>query len=168
MSTLQGLSRNVGSSSVDQEISRLLWNPNANYRVRKTTSLFSILRQFHSVYTLISCIFNTGIYLNTILPFATRPQYVGFEVLTAVVMKNIIFWDITPCNHLKVNRLFGGTYRLHLQGRKISRARALLATCFQADFLLDLFLDPEDGGNILPRKVSWLSTDYTASYPRRQ
>jgi hypothetical protein len=47
----------------------------------------------------------------------------GFEVLTAVVMKSIIFWDITPCSAFKVNRRFGGTYRLHLQGRKISGAR---------------------------------------------
>jgi hypothetical protein len=38
-------------------------------------------------------------------------------------LKNTIFWDITPCSPLKVNRRFGGTYRLNLQGRKISRAR---------------------------------------------
>jgi hypothetical protein len=30
-------------------------------------------------------------------------DYVGFEVLTAVVMKSTIFWDITPCSLLKVN-----------------------------------------------------------------
>jgi hypothetical protein len=41
--------------------------------------------------------------------------YVGSEVLTAVVMKSTVFWDITPCSPLKVNRNFGGTYRLHLQ-----------------------------------------------------
>jgi hypothetical protein len=35
---------------------------------------------------------------------------VRFEVLTAVVMKSTIFWDITPCSPLKVNRHFGGTY----------------------------------------------------------
>jgi hypothetical protein len=29
--------------------------------------------------------------------------YVGFEVLTAVVMNNSIFWDITPCSPLKFN-----------------------------------------------------------------
>jgi hypothetical protein len=46
---------------------------------------------------------------------------VEFEVLTAAVMKSTIFCDITPCSPLKVNRCFGGTYRLHLQGR-ISRA----------------------------------------------
>jgi hypothetical protein len=48
---------------------------------------------------------------------------VGFEVLTAGLMKSTIFWDITPCSSLKVNRRFGRTYRLHLYGRKISRAR---------------------------------------------
>jgi hypothetical protein len=43
---------------------------------------------------------------------------VGFEVLTAVVIKSTIFWDIRPCSPLKVNRRFGGKYRLRLQGRK--------------------------------------------------
>jgi hypothetical protein len=43
---------------------------------------------------------------------------VGFEVFTAVVMKSIIFWDMTPCSPLIFNRRFGGTYRLHLQGRR--------------------------------------------------
>jgi hypothetical protein len=44
------------------------------------------------------------------------PTCVQFEVLTGVVMKSTIFWDITPCSPLKVNRRFGGTCRLHLQG----------------------------------------------------
>jgi hypothetical protein len=43
---------------------------------------------------------------------------VGFEVLTPVVMKSFIFWDITSCCLLKVNRRLGGTCRFHLQGRK--------------------------------------------------
>jgi hypothetical protein len=47
----------------------------------------------------------------------------GLEVLSAVVMKTAVFWDITPCSPLKVNRRFGGTYLLHLQGPRISRAR---------------------------------------------
>jgi hypothetical protein len=38
-------------------------------------------------------------------------------------MKSTIIWDITPCSPLKVNRRFEWTYPLHLQGRKISRAR---------------------------------------------
>jgi hypothetical protein len=44
---------------------------------------------------------------------------VGFEVLTEVVINVAIFWDIAPCGPY-MNR-FGGTYHLHLQGRKSGR-----------------------------------------------
>jgi hypothetical protein len=40
-----------------------------------------------------------------------------------VVMKTTVFWDTTPCSALKVNGSFGGKYRFHLQGRRISSAR---------------------------------------------
>jgi hypothetical protein len=47
-------------------------------------------------------------------------------------MKESIFWDITSCSPLKVNRRFGETCRFHTQGRGISQARnALLVTCFR-------------------------------------
>jgi hypothetical protein len=36
----------------------------------------------------------------------------------AVNMKNVVFWDVAPCRSC-VNRRFGGTYGLYLQGRKI-------------------------------------------------
>jgi hypothetical protein len=32
---------------------------------------------------------------------------VGFEVLTAVIMKSTTFWDIVLCSLQKVNRSFG-------------------------------------------------------------
>jgi hypothetical protein len=34
---------------------------------------------------------------------------VGFEVLTAVVMKSSIFWDITPCSLLKASLAYSST-----------------------------------------------------------
>jgi hypothetical protein len=40
---------------------------------------------------------------------------VRFEAFTAVTMKNAVIWDVTLCRFC-VNRRFGGTYRLHLQG----------------------------------------------------
>jgi hypothetical protein len=50
--------------------------------------------------------------------------YVEFEVLTPVVMKSTLFWDITPCSPLKVG--------FHLQGRHILShfllARLILST----------------------------------------
>jgi hypothetical protein len=39
--------------------------------------------------------------------------------------------------------------------------------CFHAGFLLALFFDHEDGGDMFLRKVRWLSTDYMALYSRR-
>jgi hypothetical protein len=66
----------------------------------------------------------------------------GFEVLTAVVMKSATFWDITLCSKLEVNRHFRGTYRLHLRGR-ISQARNELG----------LFFDPEDADDVFLRNV---------------
>jgi hypothetical protein len=47
---------------------------------------------------------------------ALKSGFVRFEVFTAVVMKSIIFWDVTPCSLLSCNRRFGGTYRLHQYG----------------------------------------------------
>jgi hypothetical protein len=57
----------------------------------------------------------------------------GFEVLTAMIMKSAIFWDITPCSPLKLNRRFGGKFRLHLQGRRISRVRNQRESRWQAE-----------------------------------
>jgi hypothetical protein len=44
---------------------------------------------------------------------------IGIAVLAPVVMKSSILWDIMPCSPLKVNRRFGGTYRLRRQGRNV-------------------------------------------------
>jgi hypothetical protein len=38
-------------------------------------------------------------------------------------LKNSVFWDITSCNPVNVNRHFGGTFLLHRQSRRISYAR---------------------------------------------
>jgi hypothetical protein len=35
-----------------------------------------------------------------------KSNYGGFEVLIVVIMKSIIFWDITECSSLKINRRF--------------------------------------------------------------
>jgi hypothetical protein len=91
----------------------------------------------------------------------------GFVVLTAVVMKSSIFWDITLCSPLKVNRHFGGTYRLHLQVQ-IHRARyqceyRVLATWFHAGILLRLIW-PWRWRRMFLQNVGSLSTDYMALY----
>jgi hypothetical protein len=63
-----------------------------------------------------------------------RNYCVGFEVFIAVVVKSSpAFWDITPCSQLKVNRPFGGTFRLHLLDRKMSRVRNQRVGRWQAE-----------------------------------
>jgi hypothetical protein len=37
-------------------------------------------------------------------------------------LKITAFWDVMPCSLLKINGRFGGTYRLHLQCRRVSQA----------------------------------------------
>jgi hypothetical protein len=85
-------------------------------------------------------------------------KVIEFEVLTAAVTKSSIFWDITPCSPLKVNRRFGGTRLLLLQGRvnnpskkpaETSRAWYLLHVCL----FLDLFSRPKEGGSSFLRNV---------------
>jgi hypothetical protein len=93
------------------------------------------------------------------------PLLSGYEILTAVVMKGSVLWDITPCTPLKVNRRFEGTCRLHLQGRKVSHARnqreAELYLPHASRWLLVLF-GAEDGGGMSLRNISRPSTDSSA------
>jgi hypothetical protein len=42
---------------------------------------------------------------------------------TSVSMKKAVFWDVAPCRH-GVNRCFGGTHRLNLQGRRKNKESA--------------------------------------------
>jgi hypothetical protein len=50
--------------------------------------------------------------------FRSYVKQVRFEAFTAVIMKNVVFWDVALCRS-SVNRRFGGIYCLHLQGRRI-------------------------------------------------
>jgi hypothetical protein len=78
----------------------------------------------------------------------TQQNCVRFEVFTAVTTKNAVFWDVALCRSC-VNRRFGGTYRLHLQGRRKSQARNQRDSIWQAE----LGFDPQDGRHMLLRNV---------------
>jgi hypothetical protein len=65
--------------------------------------------------------------------------YVRFVFLTVVFIKCTIFVDITQCSPLIiVNRRFGGTCHLHLQGRKISREKYKRESRWQAELAYHL------------------------------
>jgi hypothetical protein len=68
-------------------------------------------------------------YISSLVLLGGFWRNVGFQVLTTMVIKSPVFWDIMPCIPLKLNRRFGGTYRL-LQGQGISQPRAVLTAFF--------------------------------------
>jgi hypothetical protein len=83
-------------------------------------------------------------------------RYIGSEVLVAVAMKISFFLDITPWSPLKFNQRFEGTCRLHLQGPRINQGHGKHSSAchlLNAGFLLGLFFDPEDGGDMLLRNI---------------
>jgi hypothetical protein len=73
--------------------------------------------------------------------------------------KSSSFRDITPYSPLKTNRRFGGTCRLHLQGRRIKTIKKTRAkhvgsiALLRIGFMLGLFFDPDDGGHMFFRNV---------------
>jgi hypothetical protein len=73
-----------------------------------------------------------------------------FEALIAVVVKSPIFCDITPCSPLKVNRRskehVASIFRVEETGmNEVARSAFYL---LHDGFLLGLFFDPEDGGDM--------------------
>jgi hypothetical protein len=53
-------------------------------------------------------------------------NYVIFQVLTAVAMNCSLYYHLTPCNWMKGNVHFLGTYRLHLQNGGVSQASIII------------------------------------------
>jgi hypothetical protein len=60
-------------------------------------------------------------------------------------MKNLIFWDMTPCSPLSLNRRFGGTYRL----QQAAESACHLLACW---FSQILFLRPRKWMQYVPPK----------------
>jgi hypothetical protein len=72
-------------------------------------------KQKHFLYYFTSWVPRKRIYILTIYI-----NHVRSEVFTALTTNDAVFRDVAPCVSC-VNRRFGGTYRLNLQGRKIRK-----------------------------------------------
>jgi hypothetical protein len=95
-------------------------------------------------------------------PEETCP-YVGIQVFTAMTVKSLIIWVVKPCISENFRR-FGGTHRLHIQGRRFSQARNQYKEAANwARFILASW----NGGYIFFWNLR-PSPDFTASQPRRR
>jgi hypothetical protein len=97
----------------------LNWTPSWVSSVHTTPSYFSIILHLHQ--GLPNGLFRSGFSTKILHSFKCVPS-VLHSLPISCFLKNTIFWDITVCSRLKVNRSFGGTYRIHFHGL-ISRAR---------------------------------------------
>jgi hypothetical protein len=61
-----------------------------------------------------------------------KRNVVEFEVLTAVLMKSIIFWDITPCSRLSTDvseKLIASIFRVEKSSARNQRASRVPPVC---------------------------------------
>jgi hypothetical protein len=79
----QSPSSETDSCSADQDIPRLIWNPEVHYRVHKSPQLISILGQMHSVHTFRTCY--PKIHSDIILPSTPRsPKWFSNNYLVRI------------------------------------------------------------------------------------
>jgi hypothetical protein len=94
-----------------------------------------------SIHTILPCFCKTHFHVCLDLPR-------GLFCESYPTHKRSIFWNITPRSPMKVNRRFGGSYRLNFQGRIVSQARTVFVflispkrdTCTANLILLDLII----------------------------
>jgi hypothetical protein len=67
----------------------------------------------------------------------------GFEVLTVVLLKIGVFWDVTQCRLVKSHRRIGGSHSFRVQGQTVK----LLGLADPQDEGIKI---PRDGGNHSP------------------
>jgi hypothetical protein len=83
---------------------------------------------------------------------SNKSEIVRFEAFTAMIMKNVVFWDVALCRAC-VSRSFGGKYSLHLQGRKIPERESAWIATYSRWFPARGFFYMEDGGDTFLRNV---------------
>jgi hypothetical protein len=52
--------------------------------------------------------------------------YVITAVITAVIMRSAIFWDVLPCSRVEVHRCFGDIYYPHLHSLRVGHKKLYL------------------------------------------
>jgi hypothetical protein len=105
------------------------WNSSYRFLVVLLVSLMEQCIKIDQDHFLLSISWITSCNESNMIHNMKHNAFVRCEVLVAVTMKSSIFWDITPCSPVRVNRRVGGKCRLHLRDRKVSLPCLLPASC---------------------------------------
>jgi hypothetical protein len=140
------------------KIGRRYYNWHANIHAQvfivKMSNILSVcLDMLKNIYVLMQ------IYIKSINLYTSRPINSCGRKLCWTVIENNVQMRVSLRWLWRV--LCSGMWRRVVRWKQ-SSAWWLL----QAGFLLGLFLDPKDGGEIFLRNICWISTDYTEWYPR--
>jgi hypothetical protein len=77
---------------------------------------------FHAYFNVLDLIFEEYNYEGSLNENVTPVIYIALLAVLGGDYEKLHRWDTTLYSQLKLNRCFGGTYQLYLQGRKISKA----------------------------------------------
>jgi hypothetical protein len=100
-------------------------SPSWQFRDYTSIATLLFLSKFHFIYYLFLSISRCDIAAGNVVKMTKILSSVEFEDLRAE-KKNPSLYGITSCSPLKVNRCFGGKFRLLLKGRQISQSRIQL------------------------------------------
>jgi hypothetical protein len=104
------------------------------FRPIESIAVFRASHLVHSVtmFTLLRLMINCSISASFVLKINLVDYYINHLYVTNN-LKNAVFWDVPPCRFC-VKWCFGGTYRVHLQDRKI-RERGTSVSRWQRKFV---------------------------------
>jgi hypothetical protein len=93
---------------------------------------YSLLIQLNQLLTLHTLTWKPGVETAIFTPlmamYHSLCKYKGSELLTAVIMKNTILWNVTPYSLVEVQWHLGATYCFNLQGLDLQLWLCLLVT----------------------------------------
>jgi hypothetical protein len=103
-----------------------------------TSTLTSRIQAYLAVISLSACRARLDFMSHTRDEEVAAPARGSYAYRLKDFLASSVLWNITPCSPLKVTRSLGGTYRLHLQGERISQIRNQREIKWQAEAIFTL------------------------------
>jgi hypothetical protein len=98
---------------------------------------------------------------------------IRWRVQITQLLKSNVLWDVMPCSAVDIHGSFGGTYCLHLQGKRYvtqatNKENAASRAAHSACFLLNILLTLKMERNTFLRNFGKVLPDCVKSHPKQQ